>query len=159
MPSLVGIGPVVLEEKIFEMLAIWLKSDPLICYRYTRIWRNPIEGHLLVTLCSNKDLILIRLKCWQFFFLILSPFWKRVWSFIWIDLNQHHLKMLCAKFGWLVLEILKVVCIFFPWKRVWPHTLEWTIYNEFGRGLQVVTKQYHFQYNLAERHGPLFDIP
>ena len=24
----------------------------------------------------------------------------RVWSYIWTDLNLHHLKMLCAKFGW-----------------------------------------------------------
>ena len=33
------------------------------------------------------------------YFLIVSP-WKRMWSFIWTNLNSHHPRMLCAKFGW-----------------------------------------------------------
>ena len=33
------------------------------------------------------------------YFLIISP-WKGVWPFIWTNLNSHHPRMLCAKFGW-----------------------------------------------------------
>ena len=33
------------------------------------------------------------------YFIIISP-WKRVWPFIWTNLNSHHLGILCAKFGW-----------------------------------------------------------
>ena len=33
------------------------------------------------------------------YFLIISP-WKGVWPFIWTNLNPHHPRMLCAKFGW-----------------------------------------------------------
>ena len=32
-------------------------------------------------------------------FQIISP-WKRLWPFIWPNLNPHHPRMLCAKFGW-----------------------------------------------------------
>ena len=33
------------------------------------------------------------------YFLIISP-WKRAWPFIWTNLNPHHPRILCAKFGW-----------------------------------------------------------
>ena len=33
------------------------------------------------------------------YFVIISP-WKRVWPFIWTNLNPLHPRMLCAKFGW-----------------------------------------------------------
>ena len=33
------------------------------------------------------------------FFVIISP-WKRVWIFIWTNLNLFHSRMHCAKFGW-----------------------------------------------------------
>ena len=38
---------------------------------------------------------------WMYFcyFVIISP-WKRTGPFIWINLNSHHPRMLCAKFGW-----------------------------------------------------------
>ena len=32
-------------------------------------------------------------------FAIISP-WKRLWPFIWTNLNPIHPRMLCAKFGW-----------------------------------------------------------
>ena len=33
------------------------------------------------------------------YFVIISP-WKRAWPFIWTNMNSHHPRMLCAKFGW-----------------------------------------------------------
>ena len=36
---------------------------------------------------------------WFCYFVIISP-WKKTWPFIWTSLNSHHLRMLCAKFGW-----------------------------------------------------------
>ena len=59
------------------------------------------------------------------YFVIISP-WKRVWPFIWTNLNPIHPRMLCANFGWnwlMVLKIFKVCpCIFdillsFPFEK------------------------------------------
>ena len=59
VPSLVEIGPVVLEKKIFLISSMY--------FRY---------------------------------FLVISFLWKRVGPFIWTNLNPHHQRMICAKFGW-----------------------------------------------------------
>ena len=68
------------------------------------------------------------------YFIIISP-WKRVWPFILINLNPHHLSMLSAKFGWnwpssSGEEFFKIssTCFHYfiiisPWKRGWPFIL------------------------------------
>ena len=65
---------------------------------------------------------------------IISP-GKRVWFFIWTNLNPLHLSMLCAKYSWnwtsgLVEEYFKILSIHFcylviisPWKSAWPFIL------------------------------------
>ena len=61
MPSLVEIGPVVLEKKIFLISSLYF--------------------------------------CYFCYFVIISA-WKRAGPFIRRNMNAHHPRMLCAKFGW-----------------------------------------------------------
>ena len=73
----------------------------------------------MVLICKTLNFIQPRMLCAKFgwkgpmfcrrrfsdfghvfsFFVIISP-WKRMWHFIWTNLNPFHPRMLCAKFGW-----------------------------------------------------------
>ena len=69
---------------------------------------------------------------------IISPM-RRVWPFIWTNLNPLHPRMLCAKFGWSwtsgsgwriifkVFNIFLQFTIIFPLRRAWPFI--WTNLN------------------------------
>ena len=97
VPSLVKIGSVVLEKKIFKF------------------------RQCIFAIC-----------------VIISP-WKRAGPFIWTNLNPHHPRMLCVKFGWNWLsgsgeEDFWISSMYFrhfliisPWKRPGSHM--WTTLN------------------------------
>ena len=89
-------------------------SFPLTIKRYSIAYINYVIN---VYVCPNKLeslqpkdalyqfwLILVRKKkflnssIYSRHFVINSP-WKRAWHFIWTNLNFHHPRMLCAKFG------------------------------------------------------------
>ena len=86
------------------------------------------------------------LKSFQYF-AIISPL-KRVWPFIWINLNPLHPRILCVKFGrsWIsssreedLLKFSMYFCYFViitPWKRAWPFI--WTNLNPLHQRIQHV---------------------
>ena len=105
--SLVEIGSVVLEKKIFWFCQcifhyfiiisprkgtgpfIWTKLNPLhpriLCAKFGWNW---LSG-------SGEDFLISSM--YFHYFVIISP-WKRAGSFIWTNLNPHHPRMFCAKF-------------------------------------------------------------
>ena len=70
-------------------------------------------------------------------YFVIFPPWKRMGPFIWRNLNSHHPRMLCAKFGWnwpsgsgekyfLISSMyFRFFLIISPWKRAAPFI--WTI--------------------------------
>ena len=104
VPSMVGIGPVVL-EKIFKIVVLslffmfslkilwpcmWTQLHPhhpnMVCAKFGWNWPSGWEEDFY--------------KCRIFtFFFIISP-WVSLWPFIWTNLYPHHPRMLWAKFGW-----------------------------------------------------------
>ena len=67
-------------------------------------WIPFTQGYFAQHLVKNGQVVLEK-KIFKFrsmyfrYFVIISP-WKEVGPFIWINLNSHHPKMLCAKFGY-----------------------------------------------------------
>ena len=105
VPSLVDISPVILEKKIFKfrqrLFAISYIS-PLEKWHgpsFKQIWSLPPNK-----LCAKFWLKLAhsfwRIKFRQWIFAISYP-WKRTGTFISINLNPNHQRMMCAKFGWI----------------------------------------------------------
>ena len=78
-----------------EWFFIWSNLNPLHpkmhCAKFGSNWSS----------CSGeKDFFLISSMYIYFrYFAIISP-WKRAGPFIWTNLNSHHRRMICAKFGW-----------------------------------------------------------
>ena len=121
MPSLVEIGPDVLEKKIFKFCRrffAFLKLSPLGKGRspsFKLTWVLFIQGCILPNLVEigpvavEKKFFLI-LSMYFCYFVIISP-WIRVGPFIWSNLNPLHPRMLCAMFR------LKLAQWF--WSRRW----------------------------------------
>ena len=109
VPSLDEISPVVLEEKIFEFVNVFLlflyylhlKNGGFPSFEQTwvlitqgcivQIWLKSTSG-------SEGEDFLISSMYFRYF-VIISPL-KRAGSFIWINLKPLHPKVHCAKFGW-----------------------------------------------------------
>jgi hypothetical protein len=109
VPSLVKIGPVVLEKKIFK------SSHPIFTFLWlSPLWREPaalywnkLEFPLSKDILYEVWLNLVCgpgeedfLKCSENFysFTIISP-WKRVIPFFWTNLNPLYPRMICTKSG------------------------------------------------------------
>ena len=98
VPSLVEIGTLVLKKKSFkfsECIFSILKLSPLWACGPSIKYPLPKD-----TLCQ----VWLKLAQWFFkfhqcIFAITSP-WKRVWHFIWTNLNSFHPRMLWVRFGW-----------------------------------------------------------
>ena len=109
VPSLVEIGLVVLKKKIFKccqcIFAISLSSS------LEKGWGHSFEqAWVLITQeCFVPSLVVIgpvilekkifKVRQHIYYFVIISP-WKEAGSLIRINMNPHHQRMLCAKFGW-----------------------------------------------------------
>ena len=111
VPSLIEVGLVVLENKIFKyrqsILAIWLSSPPPLENDVAFYLKKKIESPLpKKALCQ----VWFRMAQWFFrrsFFLfssmyfrylvIISP-WKNAWPFIWTNFNSLQPSMICAHF-------------------------------------------------------------
>ena len=101
LPNLVEIGPAVLEKKIFKFRQCIL----------TISWSSPLGKGLglsfeqtwfLITQWGIVPSLKLAEGFWRRGFLnfaIISP-WKRVGPFTWTNLNPHHPRRHCAKFGW-----------------------------------------------------------
>ena len=110
VPSLVEIGPVVLENKIFfNFINVFSLFSNLLSLKKggLLIWThlNPLHPRILCAMFgwnwfsgSGEEDFLISSMCFLYF-IIISP-WKRVGPFIWTNLNPLYPRMLCAKFGW-----------------------------------------------------------
>ena len=87
-------------EKDLKILSPWKRAWPF-------IWTN-LNSHYPRLLCAmfgwnwpsgfgEED---FKISSMYFrYFVIICP-WKRAGLFIWINLNSHHPRMLCAKFSW-----------------------------------------------------------
>ena len=114
VPSLVEIGSVVLEKKIFYLSQCFSTISNLSSLEkergssVERIWITTTQGCFVPNL-DEIDPAILEEKAFKFRQCVslfrnslnspkLSP-WKRVWTFIWTNLNFLHRRML-AKFGW-----------------------------------------------------------
>ena len=101
MPSLVEIGQMVLEKKIFKfcyfiIIYYWKRSGPF-------IWRNLHTLHLKM-ICTKfgwnwswRRFLKVPIYFCNF---VINTSWKRAWPFISTNLNARHPRMHCSKFGW-----------------------------------------------------------
>ena len=108
MPRLIEIGPVILERKIFKFCpSILLFRCNLPLEKPMALGLNKSESPSPKDALSQVWLKLVKWFWRRFlnssmhfhYFIIIFP-WKRVWPFIWTNLNSHLPIMLCAKFGW-----------------------------------------------------------
>ena len=142
VPNKIGIGPVVLDKKIFK------KNCPCISlFRYKLPWKRTVHS-IRSNLNPNFSRIMLFTKfCWnwpsvsgEINFQILSmnfslfpydlPFKKRVCPSVWTNLNPLYPRRLCANWNWLRVsreEDFWITSIYFcyfiiisPWKRTGP---------------------------------------
>ena len=108
VPSLVEIGSVVLEKKIFNISSMYFHYFVIISSwkrAWPFIWKNlnPLQARML---CSkfgwnwpSGSTEENQISSMYFhYFVIISP-WKRAGPFIWTNMNPLYPRMLCAKFG------------------------------------------------------------
>ena len=108
--KLVEIGSEVLEKKIFSNLSMYFRYL-VIFSPWKRVWPfilinlNPLHLRVLFVKFrwnwpsnSGEEGFQI-LSMYLHYYLIISPL-KNAWPLIWTNLNPHHLRMLCVKFGW-----------------------------------------------------------
>ena len=105
VPSLVEIGSVILEKKLFLILSMYFRYFVIIS-PWERvgpfIWTNliPFNQWCIVPSLVEIDPVDLLISSMYFrYFVMISP-WKMVGPFIWTNLNPLHPRMLCAKFGW-----------------------------------------------------------
>ena len=113
-PSLVEIGPVVLEMKILLKFV----NVFLLFHNYIHLEKGAALFLNKLGFRSPKDALCkvwLKLAKWFWrrrFVNVFSLFrnylsWKRAWPFIWTNLNPLYLRMHCAKFGWIGSVVLE----------------------------------------------------
>ena len=139
MPSLVEIGPVVLEEifKFLNVFSLFRNHLPLDNGKVLHL--NKLESPAPKDAICQVWLILAQWfwrgrflfsSMYNCYLVIISP-WKRAGPFIWSNLNPLYTRMLCAKFCWNWPSIsgeenFLPFHYHLPWKRVGLFT--WTNY-------------------------------